>query len=135
MRRTSAWRGDGRTSTAGTRTRTDASPRTGPSPCSSTGSGRCSPTPTTSSSSTDRLTDRLLTDRLTQCWCAVAPRRARATRVREWSARHGGDALRGLLLHEAEEVAGDTAHLDLFAALGDAVAPVMPVDVLERHVP
>src|SRR5258706_309220 len=34
----------------------------------------------------------------------------------------------------AEHVAGDASHLDLFAGFGDAVATVMAVDVLERHV-
>ena len=48
---------------------------------------------------------------------------------------HGVDALRGLLLHEAEHVAGDAAHLDLLGALGDPVAAVVAVDVLERLVP
>src|SRR5262245_26201217 len=44
------------------------------------------------------------------------------------------DTLRRALLHEAEQVARDAAHLDLLGALGDAIAPVMPVDVLERPV-
>ena len=39
-----------------------------------------------------------------------------------------------LLAHEAEEVAGDTAHLDLLGAFGDPVAAVVAVDVLERLV-
>src|SRR6266446_4643376 len=40
------------------------------------------------------------------------------------------------LLHapEAEQRAGDAADLDLLRALGDAVAPVVAVDVLERRV-
>jgi hypothetical protein len=33
--------------------------------------------------------------------------------------------------HEAEQETGDLAHLDLFRSLGDAVAPVMAIDVLE----
>src|SRR6185369_7741119 len=42
---------------------------------------------------------------------------------------------RGLLgAPEAEQGAGDAADLDLLAALGDAVAAVMAVDVLERRV-
>src|SRR5207253_624497 len=44
------------------------------------------------------------------------------------------DALRRLLLHEAEEVAGHSSHLDLLAAFGDPVATVVAVDVLEGHV-
>ena len=36
---------------------------------------------------------------------------------------------------EAEQDLGDLAHLDLLGALGDAVAAVVAVDVLERHVP
>src|SRR5438105_3803130 len=35
---------------------------------------------------------------------------------------------------EAEQLLSDLAHLDLLGALGDAVAAVVPVDVLERHV-
>src|ERR1700686_3234154 len=34
--------------------------------------------------------------------------------------------------HEAEQEAGDLAHLDLLRTLGDAVAPVVAIDVLER---
>src|SRR5438309_10575738 len=45
----------------------------------------------------------------------------------------GVDAFRSALLHEAEHVAGDTTHLDLFASFGDPVAAVVPVDVLEGH--
>ena len=45
------------------------------------------------------------------------------------------DALGRLLVHEAEHVAGDAAHLDLLGAFGDAVAAVVAVDVLERLVP
>ena len=45
------------------------------------------------------------------------------------------DSLRRLLFHEAEHVAGNAAHLDLLAALRDSVAPVMTIDVFERHVP
>src|SRR5579883_1399915 len=42
---------------------------------------------------------------------------------------------RGLLrAPEAEQRAGDAADLDLLRALGDAVAAVMAVDVLERRV-
>src|SRR5689334_24277277 len=51
------------------------------------------------------------------------------------SAGLGGDALEGVGLDEAEQVAGHPPHLDLLGALGDAVAPVVPVDVLERLVP
>src|SRR5262249_20075976 len=40
-------------------------------------------------------------------------------------------ALWRALLHEAEHVAGDAAHLDLLGALGDPVAAVVAVDVLE----
>src|SRR5436190_13805490 len=36
---------------------------------------------------------------------------------------------------EAEQVLADLAHLDLFRSFGDAIAAVVPVDVLERHVP
>ncbi len=39
-----------------------------------------------------------------------------------------------LLAAEAEQVLADLAHLDLLGTLGDPVAPVVPVDVLERHV-
>src|SRR6185369_304846 len=39
------------------------------------------------------------------------------------------------LLHDAEQVAGDLADLDLLGALGDAIAPVVAIDVLERIVP
>jgi Cys-tRNA(Pro)/Cys-tRNA(Cys) deacylase len=46
-----------------------------------------------------------------------------------------GDAFEGVGLDEAEQVARDPAHLDLLGALGDAVAAVVPVDVLERPVP
>src|SRR5581483_3551335 len=61
--------------------------------------------------------------------------RARSRRLRlRLAVALQADALRGLLLHEPEEVAGDAAHLDLLAALGDAVATVVTVDVLERHV-
>src|SRR5215475_11351935 len=43
---------------------------------------------------------------------------------------------RGLLrAPEAEQGAGDAADLDLLGALGDAITPVVTVDVLERHVP
>src|SRR5713226_7017172 len=40
------------------------------------------------------------------------------------------------LLHppEAEQRAGDAADLDLLRAFGDAIAPVVAVDVLERRV-
>ncbi len=44
------------------------------------------------------------------------------------------DALGRLLLHEPEEVASDPAHLDLLASLGDPVAAMVSVDVLERLV-
>src|ERR1043165_6559278 len=54
------------------------------------------------------------------------------TLFRSLHARH---ALGRLLLHEAEQVARDSAHLDLLAAFGDAVAAVVAGDVLERHVP
>src|SRR5829696_8066729 len=37
-------------------------------------------------------------------------------------------------LHEAEQVPGDVADLDLLGALGDPVPPVVTVDVLERLV-
>ncbi len=57
----------------------------------------------------------------------VTYRRPRPTR----SLAH---ALGGPLAHEAEHVAGDAAHLDLLGALGDAVAAVVAVDVLERLV-
>ena len=36
---------------------------------------------------------------------------------------------------ESEEVLADLAHLDLLGALGDPIAAVVAVDVLERHVP
>src|SRR5690242_10675733 len=55
--------------------------------------------------------------------------------IMEASAGLGGDALEGVGLDEAEQVAGHPAHLDLLGALGDAVPPVVPVDVLERPVP
>src|SRR2546423_4949144 len=45
-----------------------------------------------------------------------------------------GDALGCPLAHEAEQVAGHPPHLDLLGAFGDAVPPVMAVDVLERLV-
>src|SRR5437764_13586780 len=45
-----------------------------------------------------------------------------------------GDPLGCLLLHEAEQVAGDQTHLDLLGALGDPIPPVVAVDVLERLV-
>src|SRR5207248_2568654 len=41
----------------------------------------------------------------------------------------------GVRLDEAEQVARHPPHLDLLGALGDAVAAVVPVDVLERAVP
>src|SRR5689334_11080649 len=53
----------------------------------------------------------------------------------EASAGLGGDTLEGVGLNEAEQVAGHPPHLDLLGALGDAVAHVVPVDVLERLVP
>src|SRR6185369_4828326 len=46
-----------------------------------------------------------------------------------------GDTLESVGLDEAEQVAGHPPHLDLLGALGDAVTPVVPVDVLERLVP
>src|SRR5690348_6235069 len=46
-----------------------------------------------------------------------------------------GDALEGVGLDEAEQVACHPPHLDLLGPLGDAVAAVVPVDVLERLVP
>src|SRR3954452_14308049 len=72
-----------------------------------------------------------------ECWCAVAPMGPRRPGVATGAASAGDrrDALRGLLLHEPEQVAGDAAHLDLLAALRDPVAAMMAVDVLERHVP
>src|SRR5687767_13417835 len=42
----------------------------------------------------------------------------------------GGHSLGGLLLHEPEQVARHPPHLDLLAALGDPVAPMVTVDVL-----
>src|SRR5215472_4930871 len=51
------------------------------------------------------------------------------------SAGPGRDALEGVRLDEAEQVARYPAHLDLLGALGDAVPAVVPVDVLERPVP
>src|SRR5262249_60724903 len=45
------------------------------------------------------------------------------------------DALRGALMHVTEHVPGDPAHLDLLRTLGDPVAAMVPVDVLERLVP
>src|SRR5690606_28906770 len=44
-------------------------------------------------------------------------------------------ALGRLARHETEQVSGDSAHLDLVGPLGDAVAAVVTVDVLERLVP
>src|SRR6478672_6240980 len=46
-----------------------------------------------------------------------------------------GDALEGVGLDEAEQVARHPPHLDLLGPLGDAVPAVVPVDVLERLVP
>src|SRR5690348_150569 len=46
-----------------------------------------------------------------------------------------GDALEGVRLDEAEQVARHPPHLDLLGPLGDAVPAVVPVDVLERLVP
>src|SRR5688572_11560995 len=62
---------------------------------------------------------------------ALAPSAARCAR----SAMDRRHALRRLLLHEAEQVAGNAPHLDLLGALGDAVAAVVAVDVLELRVP
>jgi hypothetical protein len=47
----------------------------------------------------------------------------------------GDNALRCLLVHESEHVASNAPHLDLLGTFGDAIAAVMPVDVLERLVP
>ena len=44
------------------------------------------------------------------------------------------NALGGALAHEAEHVSGDPPHLDLFRPLGDPVAPVVAIDMLERLV-
>src|SRR5688572_11897939 len=57
------------------------------------------------------------------------------SRAKRSSLASADDALRRLLLHEPEHVAGDPAHLDLLAAFGDPVAAVVPVDVLEGRVP
>src|SRR6266550_4397589 len=65
---------------------------------------------------------------------ALTPAPANPSHI-EASAGLGGDALEGVGLDEAEQVAGHPPHLDLLGALGDAVAPVVPVDVLERPVP
>src|SRR5262245_60177487 len=82
--------------------------RTGPTACSTCGR----PTATTC------------------CW------RGRASSRREARRRSGrtGDPLGLGLGHEAEHVAGDPAHLDLLGTLGDPVAAVVAVDVLERGV-
>ena len=66
---------------------------------------------------------------------AHAPLRAVSAFGSAASAPDRADALRRLLVHEAEHVAGDPSHLDLLGALGDAVATVVAVDVLERLVP
>ena len=56
--------------------------------------------------------------------------------MRQWQISEAvGDALEGVRLDEAEQVARHPAHLDLLGALGDAVPAVVPVDVLERAVP
>src|SRR5690349_22705766 len=44
------------------------------------------------------------------------------------------DALRRPLLHKAKHVSGDAPHLDFLAALGNAVAPVVTIDMFKRLV-
>src|SRR5262245_60105534 len=43
-------------------------------------------------------------------------------------------ALRRALLHEAKHVAGNAAHLNFLGTFGDAIAPVVTIDVFERLV-
>src|SRR5205085_915694 len=66
--------------------------------------------------------------------CSWRPRSPAPTSPRRRTRSSALDALRRLLAHEPEEVARDASHLDLLGALGDAVPPVMAVDVLEGKV-
>src|SRR5262249_60701797 len=70
--------------------------------------------------------------RLTRPPAAVTPGGIVPEARRDESAAPSGPAERATpRSHEAEEEACHLPHLDLLAALGDPVAPVVPVDVLE----
>src|SRR5262245_37990640 len=68
-------------------------------------------------------------ERLRSRSAAESPAIIRSSRPRRGSFFR--DAFWCALLHEAEHVAGDPPRLDLFGALGDAVAAVVAIDVLE----